>query len=120
MNKQNGSGFIRIIKAGKCSMAGLTAALKHEKAFQQELCLVVILSPLALWLGEDGPEKAILTGSLFMILIAEIVNSAIEAVVDRFGGEIHPLSGRAKDLGSAAVFLAMVNAALVWLLIIFF
>ncbi|MHB1463477.1 MAG: diacylglycerol kinase, partial [Armatimonadota bacterium] len=99
---------------------GLKATLKHEKAFQQELGLCLVLAPLALWLGKTGVEKSLLLGSLMLVLIVEILNSAIEAVVDRFGGEHHTLSGRAKDMGSAAVFLALANVALVWLLVLFF
>jgi len=120
MEKKSGSGLTRIINAFGWSMAGLAAAFKHEKAFQQEAALVAILAPLTLWLGKTGMEKALLLSTLFLVLITEIINSAIEAVVDRFGGEIHPLSGRAKDMGSAAVFLALANVVVVWLLVLFF
>ena len=120
MDKHSGTGFTRIINAFGWSMAGLKATLKHEKAFQQELALCLVLAPLGLWLGETGVAKALLVGSLFLVLIVEILNSAIEAVVDRFGTEHHPLSGRAKDMGSAAVFLALANVALVWLLVLVF
>jgi len=120
MDKDSGTGLTRIINAFAWSMAGLKATLKHEKAFQQELGLCLILAPLALWLGKTGSEKALLLGSLFLVLIVEILNSAIEAVVDRFGGEHHPLSERAKDMGSAAVFLSLANVALVWFLTLFF
>ena len=119
MGKKSGTGLTRLQNAFGWSMAGLAAALKHEKAFQQELGLCLILAPLALWLGETGSEKALLLGSLTLVLIVELINSAIEAVVDRFGGEIHPLSGRAKDIGSAAVFLALPNVALPWVLGLF-
>ena len=120
MDKHSGAGFTRIVNAFGWSMAGLRATLKHEKAFQQELALCLVLAPLGLWLGETGVAKALLVGSLFLVLIVEILNSAIEAVVDRFGGEHHALSGRAKDMGSAAVFLALANVALVWLLVLVF
>ncbi|MHB8989593.1 MAG: diacylglycerol kinase [Desulfobulbia bacterium] len=120
MDKHSGAGFTRIINAFGWSMAGLKATMKHEKAFQQELGLCLILAPLGLWLGETGVAKALLVGSLFLVLIVEILNSAIEAVVDRFGTEHHTLSGRAKDMGSAAVFLALANVALIWLLVLFF
>ena len=120
MNKKSGAGLTRIINAFGWSMAGLKATLKHEKAFQQELILCLILAPIGLWLGETGAEKALLLGSLMLVLIVEILNSAIEAVVDRFGGEHHTLSGRAKDMGSAAVFLALVNVGIVWILVLFF
>ena len=120
MSKKSGAGLTRLRNAFGWSMAGLAAALKHEKAFQQELGLCLILVPLALWLGETGIEKALLLGSLMLVLIVEILNSALETVVDRFGGEQHLLSGRAKDLGSAAVFLALVNVVICWLLVLFF
>ncbi len=120
MGKNSGAGLTRLRNAFGWSMAGLAAAFKHEKAFQQELGLCLILVPLALWLGKTGPDKALLAGSLFLVLITEILNSAIEAVVDRFGGEHHTLSGRAKDMGSAAVFLALANVVLVWVLVLFF
>lgn len=120
MDKNSGAGLSRIINAFGWSMAGLRATLKHEKAFQQELGLCLILAPLGLWLGKTGVEKSLLLGSLMLVLIVEILNSAIEVVVDRFGGEHHTLSGRAKDMGSAAVFLALANVGLVWLLVLFF
>jgi diacylglycerol kinase (ATP) len=120
MDKKSGGGLSRLRNAFGWSMAGLAATARHEKAFQQELGLCLILAPLAFWLGETGVEKAMLLGSLLLVLIVEILNSAIEAVVDRFGGEHHLLSGRAKDMGSAAVFLALANAGLIWVLVLFF
>lgn len=120
MGKKSGAGLTRLRNAFGWSMAGLAATLKHEKAFQQELGLCLILAPIALWLGKSGAEKALLLGSLLLVLIVEIINSAIEAVVDRIGKESHPLSGRAKDMGSAAVFLALANVALIWVLVLFF
>ena len=119
MGKKSGAGLARLRNAFGWSMAGLAATLKHEKAFQQELALCLMLAPIGFWLGETGVEKALLLGALVLVLIVEILNSAIEAVVDRFGGEHHPLSGRAKDMGSAAVFLALANVALVWILVLF-
>ena len=119
MGKKSGAGLARLRNAFGWSMAGLAATLKHEKAFQQELALCLLLAPIGFWLGETGVEKALLLGALVLVLIVEILNSAIEAVVDRFGGEHHPLSGRAKDMGSAAVFLALANVALVWILVLF-
>jgi len=114
------TGLTRIIKAFGFSMQGLKAAYRLEEAFRQEVWLLIITLPFALWLGETGIEKALLIGSILLLLIVEILNSAIEATVDRFGGEQHELSGRAKDMASAGVFLAMVNAAMIWLLILFF
>ncbi len=118
--KPGKTGIARIIDAGGYSWQGLSAAYKHEAAFRQELFLSIIMLPLAIWLGDSGLESAVMIASLFIVLIAEILNSAIEAVVDRFGSELHELSGRAKDMGSAAVFLALVNVAIVWGLVLFF
>ncbi|MBU0910630.1 MAG: diacylglycerol kinase [Proteobacteria bacterium] len=115
---RNGRGLRRLINAGKSSLAGFTAAYKYEEAFRQELVLCVVLLPVALLLGETGVEKSLLAGSLLLVMIVELLNSAVEAVVDRVGLEIHPLSGRAKDMGSAAVFLVITHAVLVWLLIL--
>ena len=95
------------------------AAYRHEEAFRQELLLSIILIPLALLLGETGVEKALLVGSVMLLLLVEILNSALEAVVDRFGEELHELSGRAKDMGSAAVLLAIVNLVVTWGLVLF-
>ncbi|CAK8717881.1 Diacylglycerol kinase [Candidatus Electrothrix aarhusensis] len=116
--KHNGMGPKRILKAYSCSIQGFKAALRHEAAFSQELLLTAVMLPIGLWAGNNGTERAILIGCLFLVLITELLNSAIEAVVDRIGPEHHELSGRAKDLGSAAVFLALLNGAVVWLLIL--
>lgn len=116
MNKA--TGINRLINAAGYSWQGLKAAFKHEAAFRQEVFLLLLLVPTALWLGETGVERALLLGSLLLVLIVEILNSAIEAVVDRVSGERHDLSGRAKDLGSAAVLLSLVFTALVWLLVL--
>lgn len=118
MSKPGNTGFTRIIKAGGYSWAGLKAAFKHESAFRQELILCLVMIPLGAWLGQTGVERALLIGSLLLVLIIELLNSAIEAVVDRFGGEQHELSGRAKDIGSAAVFIALLNVAIIWLVIL--
>ena len=116
--KPNGSGLARIFRAAHCSKLGLRAAFIHEQAFRQELLLCCVLAPLGLWLGKGGVEKSLLLGSLLLVLIVELLNSAIEAVVDRIGAERHELSGRAKDLGSAAVTLALVQVVAVWLLLL--
>jgi len=113
-------GLTRIIKAAGYSWQGFKAAYQHEEAFRQELLLALVLFPLGLWLGEGGVEKALLVGSVLLLLLVEILNSAIEAVVDRFGTELHELSGRAKDMGSSAVFLALTLVATTWLLVIIF
>ena len=107
-------GLVRILKAAVYSWQGFQAAFKYEEAFRQELLLAVVLIPLGYWLGESGVEKALLIGTVVIVLIVEILNSAIEAVVDRFGDEHHELSGRAKDMGSTAVFLALVLVVLTW------
>lgn len=114
------TGITRWKKALGFTWLGLKAAYKHEEAFRQEVFLLLVTFPLAFWLGETGIEIALLIGSVLLLLIVELLNSAIEAVVDRFGGEIHELSGRAKDMGSAAVFIAMINTGLTWFLILLF
>lgn len=114
MAKTGATGFTRIFNAAGYSWLGFKAAYEHEAAFRQELWLGLVLTPVALYFGPSYADKAILIASLVFILLIEILNSALEAVVDRFGDEIHPLAGRAKDMGSAAVFLAFVIAGLVW------
>ena len=114
MAKTGASGFTRIFNAAGYSWLGFKAAFKHEAAFRQELALALILTPVALYYGPSYADKAILIASLVFILLVEIINSALEAVVDRFGDEMHELSGRAKDMGSAAVLLAFIIAGLIW------
>lgn len=113
-SKPNGTGISRIIKATQCSILGFKAAFKHEAAFRQELGLVAILTPLAFVVADTLFGFVSLMVAMLLVLIVELLNSAIEAVVDRIGLERHELSGRAKDIGSAAVTLALVIAALVW------
>ena len=108
----------RVWRAAGYSVAGFKAALKNEAAFRQELALFVVLAPLGLWLGHDGAERSLLIGSLLLVLIVELLNSAIEAAVNRIGEEPHALSGRAKDLGSAAVLVSLLFVALVWALVL--
>lgn len=110
-------GLAHFFKAAQFSKQGLQSALK-ETAFQHELLLCAVGVPLGLWLGENGAEKALLVGSLLLVLVVELLNSAIEAVVDRIGLERHELSGKAKDLGSAAVLVSLLLAGLVWGLIV--
>ena len=114
MAKPGATGITRIINAAGYSWSGLKAAYTNEAAFRQELWLVIMLTPVALIFGPSFADKAVLLASLIFIILVEILNSALEAVVDRFGDEIHPLSGRAKDMGSAAVLLAFFIAGLVW------
>ncbi len=113
------TGITRWVKALGFTWLGIKAAYKHEEAFRQEIWLLIVAVPLAIWLGDNGIEKALMIGSVLLLLIVELLNSAVEAIVDRFGGEIHELSGRAKDMGSAAVFVAMLNVAVVWLFMLF-
>ena len=100
------------------SLQGLRATWALESSFRLEVYLFVVLAPLALWLGADGVERAILLGSMMLVLVIEVLNSAVEAVVDRWGAEHHELAGRAKDMGSAAVFLADLNVLACWGLVL--
>ncbi|MDQ3057097.1 MAG: diacylglycerol kinase [Pseudomonadota bacterium] len=104
----------RIFKAAVWSVQGLRAAWRHESSFRLEVYLFVILAPLGWWLGKSGIERALLIGSMLLVLSVELLNSAVEAVIERFGDEHHEISGRAKDMGSAAVFVLMLNVLLVW------
>ena len=104
----------RILLATKWSLQGLRAAWLHESSFRLEVYLLVVLGPMALVLGANGVERALLLGSCLLVLAAELLNSAIEAVIERYGPEFHELAGRAKDMGSAAVFVLMMNVLLVW------
>ena len=114
------TGIRRLVRATGYSLQGLAAAFRHETAFRQEVALTVILVPLALWLGQTGLERAVLIAVWVLVLLCELLNSAIETVVERIGPELHELSGRAKDIGSATVLVALVNAAVVWLLVLAF
>ncbi|MFT3667466.1 MAG: diacylglycerol kinase [Pseudoxanthomonas sp.] len=108
----------RILKAAVWSMQGLRAAWMHESSFRLEVYLLAVMAPLALWLGQTGLERAVLIGSCLLVLAAELLNSAVEAVIERYGPEHHELAGRAKDMGSAAVFVLMMNVLLCWALIL--
>ena len=112
------TGLRRILNAAGYSWAGFKAAFKHEDAFRQEAFLTLILVPLALLLGESGIERALMIGSVLLVLMVELLNSAIEAAVDRISLEHHLLIKRAKDMGSAAVMLALVNVVAVWALVL--
>jgi len=111
-------GVQRIFNALRYSLRGLASVCVHEAAFQQELLLAVILIPIAVTRSVSGPARALLVASVMLVLIVEVLNSAVEAVVDRVSFEEHPLAARAKDMGSAAVLLAMANAAIVWFLVL--
>jgi len=104
----------RLVDATRYSLMGLASAWKHEPAFRTEIVLTPIIIPVALLLAENATELLLLLGSWILVLIVELLNSAIEAIVDRIGTERHELSGRAKDLGSAAVFVTLMLAAVIW------
>lgn len=116
--KVNGTGLARLKRAITCSSAGFAAAWKNEEAFRQELLLCVVLVPLACWLGDSGVQRALLIGSLLVVLIVELLNTAVEVVVNRISTERHELSGLAKDLGSAAVSMSLIHAGVIWLFVV--
>ena len=111
-------GLVRIVHAFFNSLAGLADAWRHESAFRQEILLAVILVPIACWVPVTHVERALLIGSVLLVLIVELLNSSIEAAIDRISFEHHSLSKRAKDIGSAAVFLSLVNVVVVWVLVL--
>lgn len=108
-------GIARLLAAAGYSISGLRSAFASEEAFRLEVVGLLVLSPVALWLGDSNMERVLLIGSLLLLLIVELLNTAVEAVVNRVGLEFHELSRQAKDIGSAAVFLAMGMVALVWI-----
>lgn len=112
-------GFKRIYNAFFYSMSGLAAAWKYEEAFRQEVILAVVLLPTAFWLGENTLQIGLLVFSVFVVLITELLNSCVEAAIDRISDEKHELSKRAKDFGSAAVFISLVALTVVWGLVIY-
>ncbi|MDH2924069.1 diacylglycerol kinase (ATP) [Nicoletella semolina] len=120
MKPENKADFRRIIRAAGYSMKGLKSAYKYEAAFRQEVWLSFLLIPSGFFLGDNVVEKILLVGSVLLVLMAELLNSAIENVVDRISSNFHELSGRAKDIGSAAVFIAMLIFVITWLLILFY
>jgi diacylglycerol kinase (ATP) len=112
------TGIKRLANAFTYSVAGTLAAFKHEDAFRQEVILSIILIPLAIYLGQTAIEQALMISSILLIIIVELLNSSVEATVDRISVKRHKLSKRAKDIGSAAVFFSLVNAAVIWFLIL--
>jgi diacylglycerol kinase (ATP) len=118
MANQNAKGLKRLINACIFSIAGFKATWQHEEAFRQEVLLLLASTPLAFYFGTGAIEKVLLIGSVVLVLVVELLNSAVEAVVDRVGLEHHELSGRAKDIGSAAVMLSLIWAAATWALIL--
>ncbi|MCK5718673.1 MAG: diacylglycerol kinase [Thiomargarita sp.] len=118
--KSKNGGLTRIIKAGGYSLAGLRTAWNNEAAFRQEVLFCIILIPLAFWIGDNHIELILLISSLLLVLIAEIINSALEAIADRVSTEQHILIKQAKDLGSAAVFIALCYTIFIWGIILWF
>lgn len=118
MVKPGRTGLARILWACGYSWLGLRSAWTCEAAFRQELLVALVLIPLGIWLGDDGVQRALLAGSVVLVLVVELLNSAIESVVDRFGADWHELCGRAKDMGSAAVMLSLLLVVLTWALIL--
>ena len=115
MADSGNTGLTRIIKAAGYSWQGIKATFKYEAAFRQEVALAVVLIPLAIWLGENAIQMALMISSVLLVMLVEILNSAIEATIDRHGDEQHTLSGRAKDMGSAAVMFALIYLMVIWL-----
>lgn len=113
------TGLQRLINAFGYSLAGLKAAYKNEDAFRQETLMAMVLIPLAMYLGDSPVENAIMIGSVLLVIIVELLNSSIEATVDRISLENHQLAARAKDIGSAAVLVSLINLAVVWGLLLF-
>lgn len=114
MAKTGVTGIRRIVNATRYSAQGLKQAIRYEAAFRQELALCLLLVPVGLWLGTTNLERIVLVASLLLVLIVELLNSAVEAVVDRIGDEPNDLSGRAKDYGSAAVFISLLIVLVIW------
>ena len=114
MNQIKKTGLRRFYYATKYSLQGIKAAYKEEPAFRYEVAAMIVMTPTAFWLAESGIQLALLLASCLLVLAFEIVNSAIEAVVDRWGPEYNELAGRAKDMGSAAVFIMLILTATVW------
>lgn len=108
------TGIPRLINAFGYSLEGFKAAFEHEDAFRQEVFLAIVMVPLGFFLGDNGIEKALMIGSVLLVLIVELLNSAIEAAVDHTSTEHHALAKRAKDIGSGAVFLALMTVLIVW------
>ena len=116
--REKPKGLTRILRAAGASWKGLLGAYREEAAFRQELALSVLVIPLGLWLGRTGVERALLVAPMLLVLIVELLNSAVEATVDRIGLERHVLAGLAKDIGSAAVLMSFVLLGVVWLLVL--
>ena len=112
------TGFIRLRDALSYSLQGIRAAFRHEDAFRQEIVLAIVLIPIAILAERSGIGRALMIGSILLVLIVELLNSALEAAVDRISLERHSLAKRAKDIGSAAVFISLVNVVVIWALVL--
>ena len=110
--------IFRLLRATTHALRGLRDAFRGQVSIRQEFLIILIMSPVALWLGENGVERALMIGALFLILLTELLNAAIEATVDRIGPEHHELSRQAKDMAAAAVLVSLLTAGIVWLLIL--
>jgi len=119
VDRQKPTGFTRLFRAFGASAKGLSGAFREEAAFRQELAFALVAVPFGLWLGHNGVERALLVAPVFIVLIVELLNSAIEATVDRIGLERHVLAGLAKDIGSAAVLVSFGLLAVTWALVLF-
>ncbi len=108
----------RLYNATRYSLMGLASAWRTGPAFRQEVALFVILAPVGYWLGDNGSERALLLGPLFLVLLVELLNSGLEAAIDRIGPERHPLSKQAKDVASAAVFISLASVVAIWALVL--
>ena len=113
------TGLRRLLNAFGYSMAGIKAAYQNEDAFRQEVTMAIVLIPLAIYLGDTAITKALMIGSVLLVIVVELLNSSIEATVDRISLENHDLAKRAKDIGSAAVLLSLINLVVIWGLLIF-
>ena len=110
----NRRGLQRLLAATQCSCAGLVSAWRNEEAFRQEVVVGAVMIPAGFWVGTTSVERLLLVGTVMLVLIVELLNSAVECTIDRIGTDHHPLSGRAKDISSAAVFLSLVMAVTTW------
>ncbi|WP_457551589.1 diacylglycerol kinase [Desulfobacula sp.] len=119
MMGEKSTGLTRLFNATVYSLEGFKSAWRTEAAFRQELCVLAVAIPLGIWLGHNGMERALLISSVMMVLVIELLNSALEAVVDRVGPDFHPLAKRTKDYGSAAVLTSILIAMIIWAAIIF-
>ncbi len=118
MDKTNNKGFMRLVRATRNSLVGLGAAWRSEAAVRQEIALLAVAVPAAFWLTGDAVERVLLVASVVLVLIVELLNTAVECAIDRIGPERHDLSGKAKDIGSTAVMVSLLLAGLVWAMIL--